>query len=278
MEQISDTLCRYKNYNFFQGFSTAEYIDSLQSCEIRDSDVFLVTYPKSGTIWTQQIITSICQLDSDLHEYANTCGMMPWLEYRRDGEDHCLRPSPRFFTSHLTPVLMPHGLTDKKAKVIYIMRNPKDNIVSFYHFFSSHSEGRTPESFTGFLEEFLAGNVLGSSWFDHIREWHSNRDQYNILFLNYEDMVLDLKAAVKKIASFLGHNLSEAAIKQVVKKSTFETMKNDSKANYEFFRSGFMRKGQIGDWKNFFTVAQSDRIDRLLQEKLGDLSLKFIWE
>lgn len=48
MEQITDYLCRYKNYNFGIGLTTAEYIDSLQSFAIRHSDVFLVTYPKSG--------------------------------------------------------------------------------------------------------------------------------------------------------------------------------------------------------------------------------------
>ncbi|CAN9505972.1 unnamed protein product [Ophioblennius macclurei] len=40
----------------------------------------------------------------------------------------------------------------------------------------------------------------------------------------------------------------------------------------------FMCKGQIGNWKNFFTAEQSQRVDRVLQEKLGDLSLKFVWE
>uniref|UniRef100_A0A3P8VEA5 Uncharacterized protein n=1 Tax=Cynoglossus semilaevis TaxID=244447 RepID=A0A3P8VEA5_CYNSE len=48
MEQISDHLCRYKNYNFATGLTTAEYLDSLQEFEIRESDVFLITYPKSG--------------------------------------------------------------------------------------------------------------------------------------------------------------------------------------------------------------------------------------
>ncbi len=48
MEQINDHLCRYKNYNFPVNFVTEEYLDSLESFEVRDSDVYLVTYPKSG--------------------------------------------------------------------------------------------------------------------------------------------------------------------------------------------------------------------------------------
>lgn len=78
---------------------------------------FLKTFVFAGTIWAQNIITLICENDFTETDYPNNLEKMPWLEYREGRSDYSLRPSPRFFATHLTPTLMPPALKNKKAKL-----------------------------------------------------------------------------------------------------------------------------------------------------------------
>ena len=50
MELSNEYLFKYKGTYFVSGITTPDYLDTLEDFEIRDSDVFLVTYPKSGKL------------------------------------------------------------------------------------------------------------------------------------------------------------------------------------------------------------------------------------
>ncbi|CAM5132351.1 unnamed protein product [Natator depressus] len=287
MEPSEEFLFKHKGIYFQPHLATPEYIDSLEDFEIRDSDVFVVTYPKSGTVWTQNILSLIYhEGHRDGTENMKIIDRVPWLEYNIHNIDNVHRPSPRLFATHLPYYLVPRDLRNRRAKVIYVARNPKDVVVSYFHFSSLSVLLETIPDFNIFLERFLAGKVLAGSWFDHIRGWYTHRDDFNILFLTYEEMKKDLRGAVLKICRFLGKQLNEKELDTVVENATFDKMKTDPRANYEstlgnFLEQGkghFLRKGTVGDWKNTMTVAQSERFDNVFKEKMKDLSSTFTWD
>ncbi|XP_068135567.1 amine sulfotransferase-like [Hyperolius riggenbachi] len=282
-------LYRYKGSCFLKKWMSPEFIDSLQDLKIRDDDIFLITYPKSGTIWTQQILSLIC---SEGHrngtETMNTTSRLPFIEFPKfcNVVDYTNRPSPRLFASHLPVSFVPQGLKNKKAKVIYVMRNPKDAMTSLYYFEDVALDVKKSADFEQFFEKFLDGDVYPGKWVDHIKGWHMHKNDYNILFIKYEDMIKDLRSVVIQICAFLGMELNDEAIDIVVRRASFKGMKMDPLANKEDFPADvldlnlgqFMRKGTIGDWKNIMTVAQSETFDKIFQEEIGNLSIDFTWD
>uniref|UniRef100_A0AAY5EDC6 Sulfotransferase n=1 Tax=Electrophorus electricus TaxID=8005 RepID=A0AAY5EDC6_ELEEL len=157
-----------------------------------------------------------------------------------------------------------------------------DIMVSYFHFSQFMKKLECAETYSDLLDKFFTGWMVSGCWFDHIRGWYTNKDKYNI----HAVVSQDLRAAVVRICNFVGKNLSDAAIDSVVEKASFNYMKKDPVANYEFLsedvkapgKGNFLRKGTVGDWKNYLTVAQNERFDRVFQEKMKDLPLDFVWD
>ncbi|KAI5089005.1 sulfotransferase family 3, cytosolic sulfotransferase 3 [Silurus meridionalis] len=288
VQELGDKLLSIRGFVFPESNKnslTPEYMEQLKTFQIRDDDVYVVTFPKSGTIWTQRIITLLYENELNKSGDQTSYDLMPWLEFPNEGEDHSIRRSPRLFCSHLFENLVPEGLKER-GKIIYVSRNPKDIMVSYFHFTRFMKILANAETYNEMMEKFFSGRMVGGCWFDHIKGWYTNKDKYNILFLSYEEMIRDLRGAVVKICEFLGKNVSDDFINSVVEKSSFNYMKSDPKANYKSLpddivdhgQGAFLRKGTVGDWKNSLTVAQNEHFDRVYQERIKDLQLDFVWD
>jgi len=186
-------------------------------------------------------------------------------------------PGRRAFTSHLPFQLMPNA-RNTDAKYIYVARNPKDVAISTYFHDQSKAgyEGNWEEHF----ELFLSGNTYFGSYFDHVLPWwQASQQDGNILFLKYEDMKKDYSGNIAKIASFLNIPADERLIERVVALSSFGAMTANQNTNFDWIPQKadvpkHFRKGDIGDWRNYFSLEQSQQMDALFLEKMTNTGLQ----
>ncbi|XP_072597631.1 sulfotransferase 1C2 isoform X5 [Vulpes vulpes] len=227
--------------------STVDNWNQIQNFEAKPDDLLICTYPKSGV------------------EKANAM------------------PSPRILRTHLPTQLLPPSFWENNCKFLYVARNAKDCMVSYYHFQRMNQMLPDPGTWEEYFETFISGKVGWGSWYDHVKGWWEIKDRYQILFLFYEDIKQDPKHEIQKVMQFMGKNLDETVLDKIVQETSFEKMKENPMVNRSTVPksildqsiSPFMRKGTVGDWKNHFTVAQNERFNEIYRQKMEGSSINF---
>ncbi|ESO96934.1 hypothetical protein LOTGIDRAFT_159689 [Lottia gigantea] len=114
-------------------------------------------------------------------------------------------------------------------------------------------------------------------WFDYVMYWEEvikNRlDGNEILQLNYEQLQKNPHNEVKRLAHFLGVELDERLLHDVIKSCCFRQMEERNCAD----EPHLYRKGKVGDWKNWFTVAENEQFDLVLSQKMANSDLSFTY-
>ncbi|XP_077887885.1 sulfotransferase 2A1 isoform X2 [Ictidomys tridecemlineatus] len=136
---------------------------------IKDEDIVMVSFPKSGTHWLVEILCLIhSKGDTTWIQSVPIWERAPMIEtdmgYRLSNE----KEGPRLLSSHLPLHLFPKSLFTSKAKVIYIMRNPKDVLVSGYYFYTMTNDYKKPESLERYFQWFIQGNGISGDWKNHL--------------------------------------------------------------------------------------------------------------
>ncbi|EDS42513.1 sulfotransferase 1A1 [Culex quinquefasciatus] len=241
------------------------YAELFKNLEVRPDDVWLVTYPKSGTTWCQEMIWLVCNdLDYEQASEISLAKRFPFVdmtalrdlpEGKDPFEDTLAMPSPRFIKSHLPVALLPEQLWTTKPRLVYVRRNPKAVAVSYYHHsVMFHNYKGTMEQF---VESFVKDLEYYSPYHRHVLEFHNLDYGNNLLHLCYEDMKTDLKATLRKVCQFFGKSYSEEQLDKLESHLSFDSMKNNKAVN-------------VQDWVEFQLQA-TNRTDRL-----GDQNYRFM--
>ena len=164
------------------------------------SDVFIATYPKCGTTWLQQMMHTLrTGGDSDFGEITE---VVPWLEMAALmglSPDHPQRAEPKVFKTHLRYEDMPKG-----GRYVHMVRDPADVAVSLYHFHEGWFFEPNSIQLDEFVEQyFLPGARAGTYW-DFVASWWPLRDDPNVLTLAYEEALAAPRAAIERVAAFMG--------------------------------------------------------------------------
>ncbi|KAF5894611.1 sulfotransferase 6B1-like [Clarias magur] len=245
-----------------------ENLDALKDLEARAEDVVLVSYPKCGRNWMVGV----------LKEIMTTCGYTvperhPLIEFHSPGVQKVVAqmPSRRLLATHLHPDDIPVSFKTNKTKMLVVFRNPKDTVVSYYHFTNKHPALPKVESWDKFFSDFMSGEVNYGSYFDHALAWEKHIGDPNVMFVTYEELKEHLAEGIKKVADFFSFPLSAEQVNGIAGESTFSVMQ--SNPSYGKMADVIFRKGEVGDWKNHFSEAQSKQMDEEFKKKLSGTRL-----
>ena len=189
----------------------------------RPDDVFMVSYPKSGTTWMQNILYLL--LHEGRLDFEHISEVSPFFDTTFQAPSFDRIASPRVIKSHMLYSAIPSA----DVKYVYIIRNIEDVLVSYYHHYCSF------QGFRGNLMQFLAmyesNNVYGGYWGLHVAGWLQNQNKKQIHFVRYENLLADFDHELQKLAHFLDVQLTDVLIEDIKRQSSFDFMK----ANFEKF-------------------------------------------
>lgn len=215
----------FKPLRFVLPESFTRIADRYYNFDVRFDDIFITSFPKSGTTWMQNIVQYLNnKLDFSV---PLVTPFEPFLDDAAIGdvnpsiEKINRQVSPRMIKTHLPAHLLPKQIWSVKPKIIYVARNPMDVAVSMYYMCRAQF---SDFSYTcdEYVESFLDNIEVH---FHHVSEyWHLHHLDF-VLFMTYEELSTNRFDCIKRISEFLGHSYNDNQLQQISEFVSFQSMK-----------------------------------------------------
>lgn len=251
--------------------------------ELEAADLVLVSHAKSGRTWLVALISHVLHL---------TRGV-PVDELWDGDRFHRLDPAiPKLFTTHERnePEAIRRRLPElvRDRRLLLLVRDPRDVIVSWYHHHARRSTPRTRARLGLPLEmdridlaTFATSPSFGlPSVVAFLERWVAiARAHPRSLLVRYEDLRARPAAELGRILAFLGLEAPPDVLEKSVAFASFDSLKEKERTG--FFRteklqardpgdpaSFKVRRGKVGGYRDELPAEIVARLDRLVAERL----------
>jgi len=202
-------------------------------------DVFIVSYPKSGITWFR-VMAAAALYGADPEYLPNT--LFDWLVPEL--------MDPIYYKRWQTPMLFKtHELPNPKfRRVVYLVRDGRDVIVSYYHFLKALGED---VDFATMVQPDY--KISPCPWAAHVAAWLANPHQAEMLMIRYEDLKSDAVEELRRFCSFVGISRPDHLLKLVAENSSFQRMRaKEVREGFHTFPrdKAFVRRGVVGSFKD----------------------------
>ncbi|KAL6426788.1 hypothetical protein ACFW04_009252 [Cataglyphis niger] len=285
---------------WFLPYKCAEQGDKAYNFETRSDDTWIITYPRSGTTLTQELVWLVANdLNFDVAHRRTLMERFPFLDLGLIVEDDVFasdtpdeqkiskysvdfvqnQPSPRFIKSHFPFDLLPTVIKNN-CKIIYVARNPKDVVVSWYYFQKDIKHIQYQGTFEQLCINFMNNHTMWSPYWEHVKSAWAIRHKPNILFLFYEDLIKNLVENIKKVATFFGKTYNNEEIAKLAEHLNIENFRKNSMVNQgapgqKIKPESFIRQGKTNNWKEIFTPELEKKFNEWIVDNLKDTDLVF---
>ncbi|XP_013199973.1 sulfotransferase 1E1 [Amyelois transitella] len=286
-----------------------KHAHAIYNLQVRPDDVWVITFPRSGTTWTQELVWLVqnnldfaAAKQKPLYErfpMLETTIQIPEIAFELikanfmnlknfQGLGHAVKTpswkiiedqtSPRFVKTHMPLSLLPPGLL-KTAKVIYVARDPRDVAVSYFYLHKMVMKNLMRSNFVAFWEAFRRDLLPWAPIVAHTNEAWLKRHEPNLHFVFYEDLIKDLPKEIRKICKFLGKEYTDEQLDRLSAHLSFDSLRKTKTVNNSTGEKEddiqFIRKGEAGGWKAHFTKEMEMQAEEFLLDRLRGLDLSY---
>jgi Sulfotransferase domain len=234
-------------------------------------DIFLVTYPRSGTTWISCVaaellfqiapanLTEIDSIVPDVHVLPKKSKVPAASQYLVKSH-FPLNGDPPF---------------GAYRRVIYLVRDPRDVMLSYHRYVRYLS--KYPGDLKAFAMDWAAGRIWPCSWQEHVSSWLAPRRQkapFELTVLRYEDFVADPTGQAGVLATVLGVDPGRARIEEIVADTSSKSMRErEIKGNSGISPElNFIGPAKAGNWKEL--QSQDDRDAIIILEEFAHTAMR----